>query len=327
MISRNLVLTITDKSVSLDKSLILYRYDRGITVNIELKTDIYLLDVSEITKVGAIIKKPNRKISSIDPIDLVDGVYVFYLDDTWTDHLGEVGTYSVQLQLYSDNIVDECITIAPFEFEVKALIGIPASTSQAYVDQATVDNNYSAATTSNVPTGDLENGEYLKTDWISNDLITSGKLNKIETAMEFVVDKVAKTSAGSNFSGSYNDLTDIPTNLATESFVANAIAEAQLSGGEVDLSGLATKDDLALKSDISYVNAELAKKSDVHDHPYLLDTTFIPSKTSDLTNDSGFLTEHQSLDGYATESYVGDEISKAIGDIDAILDSINGEVI
>jgi hypothetical protein len=314
LISRNLVLTITDKSVSLDKSLILYRYDRGITVNIELKTDIYLLEVSEITKVGAIIKKPNRKISSIDPIDLVDGVYVFYLDDTWTDHLGEVGTYSVQLQLYSDNIVDECITIAPFEFEVKALIGIPASTSQAYVDQATVDNNYSAATTSNVPTGDLENGEYLKTDWISNDLITSGKLNKLETAMEFVVDKVAEASAGSNFSGSYNDLTDIPTNLATESFVANAIAEAQLSGGEVDLSGFATKDDLA-------------KKSDVHDHPYLLDTTVIPSKTSDLTNDSGFLTEHQSLDGYATEIYVGDEISKAIGDIDAILDSINGEVI
>lgn len=30
----------------------------------------------------------------------------------------------------------------------------------------------------------------------------------------------------------------------------------------------------------------------------------VPDKTSQLTNDSGFLTEHQSLDGYATEEYV-----------------------
>ena len=30
----------------------------------------------------------------------------------------------------------------------------------------------------------------------------------------------------------------------------------------------------------------------------------IPTKTSQLENDSGFLTEHQSLDGYATAEYV-----------------------
>ena len=33
-------------------------------------------------------------------------------------------------------------------------------------------------------------------------------------------------------------------------------------------------------------------------------STQIPSKTSQLQNDSGFITEHQSLDGYATESWV-----------------------
>ena len=46
---------------------------------------------------------------------------------------------------------------------------------------------------------------------------------------------------------------------ATETFVTNKIAEASLSGGDVDLSGYATKDD-------------------------------IPTKTSELTNDSGFIT-------------------------------------
>ena len=46
---------------------------------------------------------------------------------------------------------------------------------------------------------------------------------------------------------------------ATETFVTNKIAEASLSGGDVDLSGYATKDD-------------------------------IPTKTSELTHDSGVIT-------------------------------------
>lgn len=41
--------------------------------------------------------------------------------------------------------------------------------------------------------------------------------------------------------------------------------------------------------------------------------TRIPSKTSDLQNDSGFLTEHQDLSGYATK----DEIPKAASDVGA----------
>ena len=42
-------------------------------------------------------------------------------------------------------------------------------------------------------------------------------------------------------------------------------------------------------------------------------TTKIPSKTSDLQNDSGFLTQHQDLSGYALKS----EIPKAPSDIGA----------
>ena len=192
MISRDLVLTITDKTVSLDKSLVLYRYDRGITVNIGFKTDIFLLDGSEITKVGAIVKKPNRKIVSIDPTDLVNGVYELYLDDTWTDHLGEVGTYTIQLQFYSDNMVDERITVAPFTFDVKETIGIPATTT-AYVGLGATNYCSARGIEDNTSTGDLENGEYLKTTWLDNDLITTGKLNKIEDTLGYLVDKSAKT--------------------------------------------------------------------------------------------------------------------------------------
>lgn len=53
----------------------------------------------------------------------------------------------------------------------------------------------------------------------------------------------------------------------------------------------------------------------------IADESKIPTKTSDLTNDSGFLTAHQSLDGYATESWVqGQGYIKS-----APVSSVNGE--
>ena len=195
MISRDLTLTITDTSVSLDKTIILYRYDRGITLNITLKSDTYDL-VEEITKARAIILRPNKKLSATDITEIrkdvdtekntVKCVYVLYLDNTWTDHLGEVGTYQIQLQLYSDNPNDECITIAPFSFEVKNPIGVPQDTA-AYAGRATASNYSAIDNKTDVPVGDLENGEYLKTEWIDGDLITSGKLNKVETAIDYLV--------------------------------------------------------------------------------------------------------------------------------------------
>ena len=95
---------------------------------------------------------------------------------------------------------------------------------------------------------------------------------------------------------SYNDLLDKPTipsldGYATETYVTNKIAEANLGGGngggEVDLSGYATKDELETKAD----------------------KTAIPTKTSQLTNDSGFLTSHQDVSGKADKTYVDNQLA------------------
>ena len=82
----------------------------------------------------------------------------------------------------------------------------------------------------------------------------------------------------------WEGITNKPTNLATETFVTNKIAEASLSGGNVDLSGYATKEELSNKSDKT------------HNHSYndLTDKPTIPS-----------------LDGYATESFVTQKIAEA----------------
>lgn len=89
---------------------------------------------------------------------------------------------------------------------------------------------------------------------------------------------------------------DIPSldGYATETFVTNKITEASLSGGEVDLSGLATKDELT---------SGLATKANTeHTHSQYL--TSIPSEyiTETELEAKGYLTEHQDLSNYALAS-------------------------
>lgn len=53
----------------------------------------------------------------------------------------------------------------------------------------------------------------------------------------------------------------------------------------------------------------------------------IPTKTSQLANDSGYLTKHQDLTGYATEDWVSGQITAAIGTASEQLDEINNMVV
>lgn len=81
---------------------------------------------------------------------------------------------------------------------------------------------------------------------------------------------------------------------ATEKYVDDAITDAQLAGGDVDLSNYYTKEETeALIPDVSEFISE------------------IPSEyiTESELNAKGYLTEHQSLEGYATEAYVDEAIA------------------
>lgn len=106
---------------------------------------------------------------------------------------------------------------------------------------------------------------YTGTEWVEilNDLSAVHEHTNKDVLDSITALDISAWNAKSDFSGSYNDLTDkptIPTNvsqltndlsLATENFVTNKIAEAELNQKEVDLSGYATKDDL-----LNYVSYE-----------------------------------------------------------------------
>ena len=120
----------------------------------------------------------------------------------------------------------------------------------------------------------------------------------------------ARENIGAQAAGNY--LTEVPSGYATEEYVRNKIAEAELGGEEVDLSGYATtefvqkgyqpKGDYALKSEIPSVPVKSVNGKtgavilDAEDVGALPSTTKIPAKTSDLTNDSGYITDYTETD-------------------------------
>lgn len=76
-----------------------------------------------------------------------------------------------------------------------------------------------------------------------------------------------------------------------DSKIAEEIAKAQLSGEEVDLSAYATVEALNDKAD----------------------KTSIPTKVSQLTNDSGYLTTHQDISNLATKTELTNKVDKVSG--------------
>lgn len=106
--------------------------------------------------------------------------------------------------------------------------------------------------------------------WVEmlNDLSAVHSHHNQDVLDSITAEDISKWNAKSDFSGSYKDLSDVPTlptklsdlsndianPYASQSYVLAEIAKAQLEGEEIDLSGYATKDDLdnyALYSDIS----------------------------------------------------------------------------
>lgn len=165
--------------------------------------------------------------------------------------------------------------------------------------------------------------------------------NNLSTLHKITEAKIKAWDAKSDFSGSYNDLTNKPTiptvdvtksyvdgevskkadrahshsEYATPSYVQEKIAEASLSGGDVDLSAYATKAELNTKADKSHTHNELHS----HSNKTVLDG-ITSSKVNEWNNKSTFNGDYNSLtnkpvipstEGLATESYVQAKIADA----------------
>ena len=106
----------------------------------------------------------------------------------------------------------------------------------------------------------------------------TGKITTLETNAATILSVTGEGNGISNISKSGNTITATKGNFLTSA------------------AGLATKNDILPDT---LASKGIATKTWVNDQGFAIGT--IPTKVSDLTNDSGFLTTHQSLDGYVNE--------------------------
>lgn len=176
--------------------------------------------------------------------------------------------------------------------------------------------------------------------WYAGDIYTGGtsqddtNAKKLATEEYVNNNKVTKTSELTNDSGFITSIPDeyiTETELTTKGYIDNTTLESKGYLTEhQDLSGYALRSDLHTHTNKAILDAITSDKISSWDskstfsgsYNDLADKPTIPTKTSQLTNDSGYLTEHQSLVGLATETYVNRKVSDLVNSSPATLDTL-----
>ena len=299
-LSKKVVLTVSGYKISLSDSLQFYQNDQ---LKLIFEINKYGIDVaSSFTHKTLMPLQPLTAtlfietplgVDSIESANIEDNAVTFYLTSNQTQH---IGTSTMQIKLTDD---DGCqITLPSFTFEVQKNI---------YDNAVHVSGMLLADENGNVLSDENGNTINATATTESSKQIKDFSLKTGVSGQEdiLVQDNGVTKRIKSN---ELIDTVDL-TGYATETYVQNKIAEASLSGGEVDLSGYATKADLNNKANVSHTHT----KSDITN-------LSIPTKTSQLTNDSGYITSVPSeyvteneliAKSYATETYVQNKIAEA----------------
>ena len=244
MIFTERTITISKDTCEIDKPIVLYRGDYNVEVRFTIIESPFKYTTKNSTNIiedvnasygQLVIKTPNGKPPIFtDVVETNEGSVVFTLSGEMIDETIEVGDYTFQIRLFDSNRGSRA-TIPPIEngISIREPIAIEDVSTTNEVDVATV--GYALTTAGVSEDAFNDEGNYNKTTWGTGDRITAAKLNKMETGIDEVNKKAnnipTKTSQLENDS-----------DYATITQVNQAIDNAQLGGGEVDLSGYVTKE-------------------------------------------------------------------------------------
>ena len=297
-------ITINNDKATLDKPIYFYVGDGNITCLFTIKeigktarfgkvSDSNIIQENDSLDYGeARIYKPNKDHAETTRAEIIgDNLKIEFNFDN-IDEYSEAGVHKLQIHLYDNATGDRNrLTIPPIDINVLMPIGVEST----LVDGALVDHSILEAQAEDLPTFD-EEGNYNKTDWQTGDIITQGKLNKIEDALyeinaaddNFVTEedldtKLAdKANVAHNHTGyatttqlnakantnhthtGYATTTHTHSDYATKTELANK-ADINHTHSEYPIGGdYATKDELAGKADINHTHSEYASNNHSH---------------------------------------------------------------
>ena len=238
-------ITITGDKASIDKQVVLYRGDREIEIQFEIVYEVIKYRTSNtIEDVNAsfgqlVIQNnsaPTPIVTDISPTS--EGVVIFKFTKEMIDEISELGEYSFQIRLFDDTQTSRITT--PI-IENGIMIKEPLSIYEGDSKGGSAEVGLALAGTAKAQQEEYlapfdELGNYNETTWATGDIITSGKLNKLEDGITGVNQKVKGITVPTKTSELNND-----SNYATETFVTNKIAEASVGGGtSIDDTTIAT---------------------------------------------------------------------------------------
>ncbi len=282
-------ITINKGSSSIDEQIVLYKGDKNVEVQFSLKNNPYKSKNGLTVSYGQLVV--DREAGSIfsEVSRISNNKVTFIITGEMIDELCECGDYDFQIRLFNEDQSSRA-TLPPIEagITIKKPICEEEGTG---VNTSTVNEAKTVYGAKLDPFDD--EGNYNKTIWYNGDLITDSKLNKIEDAI-------------------YEINENIPTDCVTESYVNDAIAQIELTPGPQGEQGPKGEDGAPGPQGEQGIQGPVGPQG-----PQGVQGPEGPQGPAGKDADPADLT------GYATEDYVND----IVGDINTILDSINGEVI
>ena len=298
-------ITIKKNQAKIEQPIVLYKGDMNIELKFSIENNPFKhKSGTEATKGQLIIKRPKGEPIFSEPVkmseskvifivtgDMIDGLDV---DGNYTD---ETGAYDFQIQLLNEG-ESSIGSLPPVTggIIIKEPLCERATVNATYVNK---DNAYvmpaNIATFSLRDSDDIfdEEGNYNKSMWVSGDIITDARLNRVEDALYEINDNIPTDYATREYVGDMieanNDSID---NIYMKQAYMNNYASKEYVTESIDNIGL---EDYASRD---YVN-DVITSNNANIEEYVdnaIENIEIPEAEVDLT-------------GYATENYVDERLS------------------
>ena len=313
---------------SINDTIVLYRGDREVQIRFTLNegspfkfgsgASPNIIEKTEAAYGQLIIKRPNALpavFSEVAPTN--EGKIVFTITAEMIDEITEVGNYTFQIRLLDESRNSRATLPEVVDgIEIREPIASEDVTDTNEVEVATV--GYALTTAGTTEDTFDSQGNYNKTTWATGDRITAAKLNKIEAGIDGVNKKVANGGAGGNVDlsnyvtkelGNANQITFADGQTFQTKLDAGTLKGEKGDPGEQGIQGIQGEKGL---DGADGLTTSIVVNGSTYTHVEgtitLPDYPTVPSKTSDLTNDSDFVDSTYVRNKIAEASLSGGEV-------------------
>lgn len=171
----------------LNRQLSIFQHDKGVDIYFKLMDTDYLDLSSNYLLSDIVLVSPLKKQIKSDIVPIIDNKILFTINNEIMNQIDEIGNYHVHIRIYDDK--GGRIKLPHFIMSVEECEVDDDDLSYGTVDGTAIDNIKVAKYGKELKTFN-DDGSYNRTVWISGDIITDSKLNKLEQATSEIRDEI-----------------------------------------------------------------------------------------------------------------------------------------